>query len=231
MPSEIGPEDLGSVDGRLYLVCATEEGRLVKTEKKAALAMCKTLSDLMEDADDDEVIEMAIPVQASFESLMKVFEYCEYRVENTSEPPYKGKSFDEPVLRRPVTKKLNYLFEDEWDKAFMIGPNGLIPNGVVSEHHLMINVMLACNFIHCEWLKDLCVCATASFVMDRSVDAVRSDVFNLPPSSEAERKAYREAHQWIDDLYNIDSIVEREERRLQTATRKEASTSPKKTKS
>eukprot|EP01060_Flectonema_neradi_P024098 TRINITY_DN3264_c1_g1_i1.p1 TRINITY_DN3264_c1_g1~~TRINITY_DN3264_c1_g1_i1.p1 ORF type:complete len:223 (+),score=33.52 TRINITY_DN3264_c1_g1_i1:76-744(+) len=214
---------LEGIDGGLYIVCQSSEGDEVRVERAAALKMCRMLSDLMEESPEEGEVQTSIPVDIETEPLMRLFSYCEYRVHHTDEAPYLGKGFDDPIIQKPVSRKLDYLFENPFDKNFMIGPDGAIPNADVSNHTLMLDILRASNYLHCEWIKDLCVSAIASFVMGRNVDKVRSDVFKMQPATDAEKKAYQERHSWIDKQYNIDTIVQRQEQGTRRKTKSKKS--------
>ena len=211
---------LNDIDCSLYVVCQSVEGALIRVDKHAALSMCRILNELMEEFPEEGNVDMYIPLDISTLTLMKVFTYCEYRVDHLDELPYLGKGFEDPIIQKPVSKKLSFLFENEFDKHFMIGPEGAIQNGDVSDHKLMLDILRASNFLHCEWIKDLCVSSIASFVMGRNVDTVRKEVFKLPAATESEKKHYQDQHNWIDTQYNIDAIVRRQEHEQGTKRKK-----------
>ncbi|KAJ9450298.1 hypothetical protein DIPPA_16297 [Diplonema papillatum] len=226
MPRVVDPDEVDAMDAVRFVVCTTTDNKLLQVDKAAAVNMCHVLGELMEGhADSDDVVVMPIPYDSSV--LLRVFTYCEHRYLHAEEPPYRGKGFREPIMRRPVLKKLPFLFENEWDKQFVIGPDGLVPDADVSKHSLLKEVLGACNFLHCEWLKDICVTSFASFVFGRSVDSLRQDVFGLPPATEADRKQYRDRFSWIDKKYNIDNIVANE--RKKTESKKEGKRDSKET--
>eukprot|EP01061_Rhynchopus_euleeides_P020389 TRINITY_DN33190_c0_g1_i1.p2 TRINITY_DN33190_c0_g1~~TRINITY_DN33190_c0_g1_i1.p2 ORF type:complete len:232 (+),score=75.55 TRINITY_DN33190_c0_g1_i1:29-697(+) len=214
MPRVISVEALHEVNSADEVVfsCEGDDGEVVAAQRSALLGLCQTLRSMMEDQEEG-CEAMAMPLPAPRGVVMDLCTYCEYRAKHTDEHPYTRKDRDEPVMRRPVLKKLEFLFENEFDRDFMIGPEGVVPNADVRQHARLLDLMHLCNFLHIEWLKDLCVCAVASFVTGRTVDSLREDVFGLPPATEEDIRHYREAHDWIDKSYNISTIAKKEEKR------------------
>ena len=183
----------------------------VAADRAALLALSNVLADVLSEGG---AADEAVPLPASPAAALALCRYCEHRARHRDEAPYAGVAADAPAMRRPVVQLFPEVLENAYDRAFVTdAAEGLVPDGDVSRLGLLLEVLRLADFLHVEWLKDLCVCVVAALVRSRSVDGVREELFGLPSSSEADLQRYGEGYAWVDQQYSLGALVERHRRR------------------
>lgn len=92
-------------------------------------------------------------------------------------------------IPRPITTNVIKDIVGEWDADF-----------VDVDHRVLMPLILAANFLHCQPLMSLGMLKVACMVKDKEPDEVR-EMFGIDVDiSPEEEKAIREANPWVFDL-------------------------------
>merc|ERR1712232_1133214 len=100
----------------------------------------------------------------------------------------------------PIEKPLKTKIEDvisEWDKAFLF--TDLVKNHDEKQHELLIDVIMAANFLNIKDLLDLTCATVASMIKGKTPEQIRT-TFNIVNDFTPEEEAQiREENKWCEE--------------------------------
>ena len=168
-----------------YCVVTSNDQRPVEYRlSRAAARMSGLLKDILEDQNDGDHTFIPVP-GVNGRTLKYVIEYLEYHKDAPAEPiekPLKGK-IDDVVC--------------EWDKTFLF--RDLVRDHDERQHDLLIDVVMAANFLNIKDLLDLTCACIASMIKGKTPEQIRS-LFNIENDFTAEEEAkIREENRWCEE--------------------------------
>lgn len=129
-----------------------------KTAEMSGLV--RSLLQELGDADDT-----LIPLPCLKQNLLKyVVDYLEYHAQYPPNPI-------ERPLRRPIEEVIC-----EWDYEFLF--TDLVKDGDENDHKLLVEMIMAANYLEVQPLVDLCSACMASIIKGKQPDQLR-DLFNI----------------------------------------------------
>jgi len=183
MPVEVSqPYD---VDWKQYVVLTSNDTKPVEYKVlREAIKMSGLIKDMLEDQGEGE--EAVIPVpNVNGRTLKYVLEYVEHHFNNKAEP-----------IEKPLKGKVDDVIS-EWDKGFLF--TDLVKNHEEKQHELLIDVIMAANFLNIKDLLDLTCACVASMIKGKTPEQIRA-LFNIENdfTQEEEEKIREENRCWIN---------------------------------
>lgn len=164
-------EDLNK--GKLKL--RTADGYMFEVPTFWVKDMCSLINDMIEDSEDNSE-EIPFPNIENHEIMRKVLDYCEYHHNNRA-----------AEIEKPLSGKL----EDhicEFDQKF-----------INLSDDLLINLILAANYLACNDLLNLCAAKIASSISGKSVEEMREYFGVENDFTPEEEEKIREENKWIEE--------------------------------
>eukprot|EP00906_Rhabdomonas_costata_P012201 RCo017427 len=193
--TEVRPDksgDFESVDFSTHVVLQSNDPTPVYYSMlREASMMSGLIKDILEDQDkDDKDEEKVIPIpNVNARTLKYVIQYMEHYYMS---PP--------PPLEKRLSGKLSdedYTLISKWDKEFLY--TDLVKGGDEKQHGLLIDVIMAANFLNMKELLDLTIAALASIFKGKTVEQMR-ETFGIHNQVSPEEEAkFREEFKWIEE--------------------------------
>jgi S-phase kinase-associated protein 1 len=184
MPTEAtAPYD--GVDWRQSVVLQSNDAKPVEyLVPREAAKMSGLIKDMLENQSETEQTVIPIP-NVSGRTLKYVVEYVEHHYTNkadTIEKPLKGR-IEEVIC--------------EWDKNFLF--TDLIKNHDEKQHEILIDVIMAANFLNIKDLLDLTCASVASMIKGKTPEQIRA-LFNIENDfTPEEEEKIREENRWCEE--------------------------------
>lgn len=182
MPEEIKSHE--GVDFTKYCVLQSNDHPPVEFKVTRETArMSGLLKDML---DDQEGTEAIIPIpNVSGRTLKLVLEYMGYHCQNRAEP-----------IEKPLKTKIDSLL-CEWDYNFLF--HQLLKDHDEKQHEVLIDVIMAANFLNVKDLLDLTCACVASMIRGKSAEQIRA-LFNIENDfSPEEEEKIREENRWCEE--------------------------------
>ncbi|RNF08069.1 S-phase kinase-associated protein [Trypanosoma rangeli] len=180
------PEEGGSneVDFTKYCVLQSNDQppEELKILREAAM-MSGLLKDMLDDQGDMEPI---IPIpNVSGRTLRLVIEYMEHHYQNRAEP-----------IEKPLKSKIDTIISP-WDHDFLF--THLVKNHDEKQHEVLIDVIMAANFLNIKDLLDLTCACVASMIRGKTAEQIRA-LFNIESDfTPEEEEKIREENRWCEE--------------------------------
>ncbi|EPY36925.1 S-phase kinase-associated protein 1 [Strigomonas culicis] len=145
------------------------------------------MSGLLKDMlDDQEGGDAIIPIpNVSGRTLCLVLEYMEYHSNNPAEP-----------IEKPLKTTIDSLL-CEWDKDFLF--HKLLKDHDETQHEVLIDVIMAANFLNVKDLLDLTCACVANMIRGKSAEEIRA-LFNIENDfSPEEEDKIRDENRWCEE--------------------------------
>lgn len=154
-----------------------------KVSREAA-KMSGLLKDMLEDHPGGACT--VIPVcNVDGRTLEYVVEYMEYHVNHRPNP-----------IEKPLRGKIDAVICD-WDKNFLY--RDLVRGGDEKQHQVLIDVIMAANFLNVKDLLDLTCATVASMIKGKTTEQMRT-LFNIRNDfSPEEEQKLREENSWCEE--------------------------------
>lgn len=182
MPVEIANSD--DVDFSQYCVLQSNDHPPVEFKvSRESAKMSGLLRDMLEDQEGNEAI---IPIpNVSGQTLRLVLEYMEYHCGNPAQP-----------IEKPLKTTIESLV-CEWDSNFLF--NKLLKNHDEKQHEVLIDVIMAANFLNVRDLLDLTCACVASMIRGKTAEQIR-ELFNIENDfTPEEEEKIREENRWCEE--------------------------------
>lgn len=181
MPEEAVRAD---VDFTKYCVLQSNDQPPVEfTVLREAAMMSRLLQDMLSDQGSAEPI---IPVpNVSGRTLKLVIEYMEHHYQNQAEK-----------IEKPLKSKIDDVI-CEWDRKFLY--THLVKDADERQHEVLIDVIMAANFLDVKDLLDLTCACVASMIRGKTAEQIRA-LFNIENDfTPEEEEKIREENKWCDE--------------------------------
>lgn len=184
MPEEITSHD--DVDFSKYCVLQSNDHPPVEYKiTREAAKLSGLLKDMLDDQQESNDAIIPIP-NVSGPTLKLVLEYMEYHSTNSRAEP----------IEKPLKTKIESLL-CEWDSNFLF--QKLIRNHDERQHEVLIDVIMAANFLNVKDLLDLTCACVASMIRGKSAEQIRT-LFNIENDfSPEEEEKIREENRWCEE--------------------------------
>eukprot|EP00695_Tsukubamonas_globosa_P001321 TRINITY_DN231_c0_g2_i1.p1 TRINITY_DN231_c0_g2~~TRINITY_DN231_c0_g2_i1.p1 ORF type:complete len:162 (+),score=88.58 TRINITY_DN231_c0_g2_i1:67-552(+) len=147
----------------------------VFTVKKEVAKMSEVFADLIADAPSDEKPQIPVP-NVSGPVLKKVLEYCEHHWNNRAEE-----------IEKPLKGKIEDVISD-FDKKYL-----------EIDQSLLIELILAANFLNIKDLLDLTCAKVASMIKGKTPEEIRQ-MFGIENDfTPEEEEKIREENRWCEE--------------------------------
>ncbi|EPY43508.1 S-phase kinase-associated protein 1 [Angomonas deanei] len=136
--------------------------------------------------DDQEGVDAIIPIpNVSGRTLRLVLEYMEYHTNNPADP-----------IDKPLKSSIESLL-CEWDNNYLY--HKLLKDHDETQHEVLIDVIMAANFLNVKDLLDLTCACVASMIRGKSAEEIRT-LFNIENDfSREEAEKIREENRWCEE--------------------------------
>ena len=173
------------VDWAAFLVVQSNDAKPVEYKlSRGAAKMSGLLKDMLEDQSEGEQTVIPIP-NVNGRTLKYVIEYVEYHKESPAD-----------AIDKPLKGKIEDVV-CEWDKAYLF--KDLVKDHDEKQHDLLIDVVMAANFLNIKDLLDLTCACIASMIKGKTPEQIRS-LFNIENDFTAEEEAkIREENRWCEE--------------------------------
>eukprot|EP01007_Sphenomonas_quadrangularis_P000369 NODE_1214_length_951_cov_205.000000_g1014_i0.p2 GENE.NODE_1214_length_951_cov_205.000000_g1014_i0~~NODE_1214_length_951_cov_205.000000_g1014_i0.p2 ORF type:complete len:211 (+),score=54.07 NODE_1214_length_951_cov_205.000000_g1014_i0:32-634(+) len=184
---ELEPGNYTNVDWKTHVVLQSNDSKPVEySVSRDAAKMSGLIKDMLEDQDDDRTGETIIPVpNVNGRTLKYVIQYMEHHWNNRPEP-----------IEKPLKGKIEDVIS-EWDKKFLF--TDLIKDGDEKQHELLIDCIMAANFLNTKELLELTCAAVASMIKGKTPEQIRT-LFNIENDfTPEEEEKIREENRWCEE--------------------------------
>lgn len=173
------------VDWTTHIVVSSNDARPIEYKlSRAAAKMSGLLKDMLEDQSEGEQTTMPIP-NVNGRTLKYVIEYVEYHKDAPAD-----------AIDKPLKGKIEDVV-CEWDKNYLF--KDLVKDHDEKQHDLLIDVVMAANFLNIKDLLDLTCACIASMIKGKTPEQIRS-LFNIENDFTAEEEAkIREENRWCEE--------------------------------
>jgi len=173
------------VDWANFIVVQSNDAKPVEYKlSRAAAKMSGLLKDMLEDQSEGEQTVIPIP-NVNGATLKYVIEYAEYHKDSPADP-----------IEKPLKGKVDDVIS-EWDKKYLY--TDLVKNHDEKQHDVLIEVMMASNFLNIKDLFDLTCATVGSMIKGKTPEQIRA-LFNIPNDFTPEEEArIREENKWCEE--------------------------------
>eukprot|EP00760_Papus_ankaliazontas_P032039 PhM_4_TR5591/c0_g1_i2/m.86106/K03094/SKP1, CBF3D; S-phase kinase-associated protein 1 len=174
-----------SVNWKTELVLQSNDAKPMEFKvSREAAKMSGLIKDMLEDHAEDENTVIPVP-NVNGKTLQYVLEYIEYHVNNRADP-----------IEKPLKGKIDDVICD-WDKQFLY--KDLVRGGDEKQHELLIDVIMAANFLNIKDLLDLTCATVASMIKGKTPEQIRA-LFNIENDfTPEEEEKIREENRWCEE--------------------------------
>lgn len=185
MPVDVVTPPYEGVDWRTHIVLQSSDSRPVELKVlREAAKMSGLIKDLLEDLPEGDQTVIPVPNVAG-RTLKYVVEYLEYHHNNRHDP-----------IEKPLKGKIDDVI-CEWDKTFLF--TDLVKDHDEKQHELLIDVIMAANFLNIKDLLDLTCACVASMIKGKSPEQIRA-LFNIENDfTPEEEEKIREENRWCEE--------------------------------
>eukprot|EP01006_Ploeotia_vitrea_P032755 TRINITY_DN64927_c0_g2_i3.p2 TRINITY_DN64927_c0_g2~~TRINITY_DN64927_c0_g2_i3.p2 ORF type:complete len:189 (-),score=43.73 TRINITY_DN64927_c0_g2_i3:283-849(-) len=182
---ELPSGDYSSVDFKTHVVLQSGDTQPQEfAVSRDAAKMSGLIKDMLDDQEDQDQTIIPVPNVVG-KTLKYVIQYIEQHHNNRGEPiekPLKGK-IDDVVC--------------EWDKKFLM--TDLIKDGDEKQHELLIDCIMAANFLNIKDMLELTCAACASMIKGKTPEQIRA-LFNIENDfTPEEEEKIREENRWCEE--------------------------------
>jgi len=185
MPEEVSaPYD--GVDWTKYIVLQSNDQPKPVEYKldRDASKMSGLIKDMLEDQQEGDQSVIPVP-NVNGRTLKYVLQYVEHHHNNKAEP-----------IEKPLKTNIRDVIS-EWDKQFIF--SDLVKNGDEKQHELLIDVIMAANFLNIKDLLDLTCATVASMIKGKTPEQIRA-LFNIENDfTPEEEEKIREENRWCEE--------------------------------
>eukprot|EP00995_Heteronema_vittatum_P009212 NODE_450_length_1373_cov_184.994713_g325_i0.p2 GENE.NODE_450_length_1373_cov_184.994713_g325_i0~~NODE_450_length_1373_cov_184.994713_g325_i0.p2 ORF type:complete len:204 (+),score=80.98 NODE_450_length_1373_cov_184.994713_g325_i0:55-612(+) len=183
--SEIEAGNYSSVDFKTHLVLQSNDTKPVEfSVSREAAKMSGLIKDMLEDGDQDDQTVIPIP-NVTGRTLKYVIQYIEHHHNNKAEP-----------IEKPLKGKIEDVIS-EWDKKFLF--TDLVKGGDEKQHELLIDCIMAANFLNIKDMLDLTCACVASMIKGKQPEQIRT-LFNIENDfTPEEEEKIREENRWCEE--------------------------------
>ncbi|KAJ9470567.1 SCF ubiquitin ligase complex protein SKP1a [Diplonema papillatum] len=186
MPTKIEPGNYKEVDFSKCVVLQSNDQKPTEfvVEREAA-KMSGLIKDMLEDQDEEDQ-QTIIPIpNVNGRTLEYVLEYCEHHWNNRPDP-----------IDKPLRGRIDDVISP-WDRKFIW--TDLIKGGDEKQHELLIEVIMAANFLNIKDLLDLTCATVASLLKGKTTEQIRA-LFNIDNDfTPEEEEKIKEENRWCDE--------------------------------
>jgi len=173
------------IEWEKYIVLQSNDAKPVEYKvSREAAKMSGLIKDMLDDQSEAEQTVIPVP-NVSGRTLKYVVQYMEHH-------------YDHPAA--PVEKPLRGKIEDvisEWDKAFLF--TDLVKDHDEKQHELLIDVIMAANFLNVKELLDLTSACVASMIKGKTTEQIRA-LFNIENDfTPEEEEKIKEENRWVEE--------------------------------
>lgn len=185
MPVLIESGDYTKVDFNNCIVLQSNDEKMIEySVNRSAACMSNLIKDLLEDSEPGDVITIPIS-NVNGVTLKYILDYCEHHHNVKAEE-----------IEKPLRGKIEDVIST-WDKDFIF--TDLVKNGDEKQHELLIDVIMAANFLNIKDLLDLTCATVASMIKGKSPEQIRS-LFNIENDfTPEEEEKIREENKWCEE--------------------------------
>nr|CCC95239.1 unnamed protein product [Trypanosoma congolense IL3000]CCC95241.1 unnamed protein product [Trypanosoma congolense IL3000] len=177
-------QDLKDVDFNEFCVLQSNDQPPVEFKVRREAAMMSGLvKDMLEDQGDSEPI---IPIpNVSARTLKLVIDYMEHHYNNRADP-----------IEKPLKSSIDKIIS-EWDHKFLY--TNLVKDNDEKQHEVLIDVIMAANFLNVRDLLDLTCACVANMIRGKSAEEIRA-LFNIESDfTPEEEEKIREENRWCEE--------------------------------
>eukprot|EP00759_Apiculatamorpha_spiralis_P059046 PhF_6_TR9632/c0_g1_i1/m.14873/K03094/SKP1, CBF3D; S-phase kinase-associated protein 1 len=184
MPTIVEPPYAG-INWATELVLQSNDAKPIEFKvSREAAKMSGLIKDMLEDHGEGENTVIPIP-NVNGKTLQYVLEYIEHHVNNRADP-----------IEKPLKGKIDDVIAD-WDKQFLY--KDLVRGGDEKQHELLIDVIMAANFLNIKDLLDLTCATVASMIKGKTPEQIRA-LFNIENDfTPEEEEKIREENRWCEE--------------------------------
>lgn len=185
MPTTVEGGDYSSVDFSKNVVLQSNDQKPVEyVVDRDASKLSGLIKDMLDDQEDDQQTVIPIP-NVNGRTLRYVIEYCEHHWNNKADP-----------IEKPLRGKIEDVIS-AWDKQFLF--TDLVKGGDEKQHELLIDVIMAANFLNIKDLLDLTCATVASMIKGKTPEQIRA-LFNIENDfTPEEEEKIREENRWCEE--------------------------------
>eukprot|EP01001_Neometanema_parovale_P009200 NODE_5449_length_945_cov_114.830900_g5231_i0.p1 GENE.NODE_5449_length_945_cov_114.830900_g5231_i0~~NODE_5449_length_945_cov_114.830900_g5231_i0.p1 ORF type:complete len:192 (+),score=60.43 NODE_5449_length_945_cov_114.830900_g5231_i0:61-636(+) len=180
--------DYSSVDFKTHIVLQSNDTKAVEfAVSREAAKLSGLIKDMLEDQDPSDSAEQTmIPIpNVNGRTLKYVIEYIEHHCSNKAE-----------AIEKPLKGKIEDVIS-EWDKKFLF--TDLVKDGDEKQHELLIDAIMAANFLNIKDMLDLTCACVASMIKGKSPEQIRA-LFNIENDfTPEEEEKIREENRWCEE--------------------------------
>lgn len=178
--------DYTDVDFKTHLILQSNDEPSVEfSVLRSAANMSNLIKDLTEESEEGDHTVIPIP-NVNARVLSYVIGYCNHHWDNRAAEIVKP-------MRGKVSDNIS-----EWDKLFIF--TDLIRGGEEKEHSLLLECMLAANFLRIPDLLNLTAASVASMMREKTPQEIR-DLFGIEDDgfTPEEREELRRTTRWVEE--------------------------------
>jgi S-phase kinase-associated protein 1 len=176
-----------NVNWETHVVLQSNESKPVEyVVAREAAKMSGLIKDMLDDEDTASKEKTVIPIpNVNGNTLKYVIHYMEHHYNNKAE-----------TIEKPLKGKIDDVIS-EWDKKFLF--TDLVKNGNEKEHELLIESIMAANFLNIKDMLDLTCACVASMIKGKTPEQIRA-LFNIENDfTPDEEEKIREENRWCED--------------------------------
>jgi len=181
-------KNYGWIDFRKYIILQSNDTNPTEyVVHRDACQMSGLIKDMLEDQDEKkEDEETIIPLPNVNEKILAyVIQYMNHHYNNKAE-----------TIEKPLKGKVEDVIS-QWDKDFIF--TDLVKNGNEKEHELLIDTIMAANFMNVKDLLDLTCATVASMIKGKTPEQIRK-LFNIENDfTPEEEEKIREENRWCEE--------------------------------
>lgn len=173
------------VDWRTHIVLQSNDSTPTEFKvSREAAKMSGLIKDMLEDQSEGDQTVIPVP-NVSHKALKYVVEYINYHHNNRSDP-----------IEKPLKGKIEDVI-CEWDKSFLF--TDLVKDHDEKQHELLIDVIMAANFLNVKELLELTCACVASMIKGKTPEQIRA-LFNIENDfTPEEEEKIREENRWCEE--------------------------------
>jgi S-phase kinase-associated protein 1 len=181
--SEITSHD--GVEWDKYIVLQSNDPRPVEYKvSREAAKMSGLIKDMLDDQSEGDQTIIPVP-NVSGRTLKYVVAYIEHHHNQRADP-----------LEKPLRGKIEDVIS-EWDRQFLF--TDLVKDHDEKQHELLIDVIMAANFLNVKELLDLTCACVASMIKGKTPEQIRA-LFNIENDfTPEEEEKIREENRWCEE--------------------------------
>jgi S-phase kinase-associated protein 1 len=185
MPQILESGNYDSVVFTTHIVLQSNDTKPIEfSVTREAAKMSGLVKDMLEDQEQDEKTVIPIP-NVSGRTLKYVIDYMEHHHNNKAE-----------AIEKPLKGKVDEVISD-WDKKFLF--TDLVKNNDENDHELLIDCIMAANFLNIKDMLDLTCACVASMIKGKTPEQIRA-LFKIENDfTPEEEEKIKEENRWCDE--------------------------------